>query len=70
MLMMMARWRGSYGCVGERPTDGDSSASEIEGTEKDTLQQKKLTWADVVIKGTTQHQSEAIEPTQEIILSS
>jgi hypothetical protein len=56
--------------VGERPTDGDSSASEIEGTEKDTLQQKKLTWADVVIKGATQHQSKAIGPTQEIILSS
>jgi hypothetical protein len=34
------------------------------------LQQKKLTWADVVIKGTTQHQLEAIEPMQEIILSS
>ena len=58
--------------VEERPTDGDSTASEIK---RDVLQQdkdmirQKPTWADVVAKGATKPHVKAIEPTRKIILS-
>ena len=58
--------------VEERPTDGDSTASE---NKRDVLQQdkdmirQKPTWADVVAKGATKPHVKAIEPTRKIILS-
>jgi hypothetical protein len=52
--------------VGERPTDNDSTASEYG---KNMIQQKKVSWADVVAGRATQHHRKTNKPSQEITLS-
>ena len=52
--------------VGERPADGDSTASK---DKKDIVQKKEVSWADVVAGRTTKGHGKTNKPSQEIILS-